>query len=137
MKCAGWPPKIVADHEKWASKCCLKQRHGLTRFGLQNDLYPAAVDVLSRTAPPKVEVKEEPLSVKMEGTAEHEPKTASQTQLESKPSNHSNKENVAPYKTPAAKKMAQYANTPGFTPPSTGYGFCAQAWKMVWSKRTT
>ena len=100
-------------------------------------VYPAAVDVLSRTAPPKVEVKEEPLSVKMEGTAEHEPKTASQTQLESKPSNHSNKENVAPYKTPAAKKMAQYANTPGFTPPSTGYGFCAQAWKIGWSKRTT
>ena len=67
-----------------------------------------------------MEVKKEPLAVKMEGTADN---TANQGLEPTKSmATPGTKENSAPYKTPAAKMAVKNnAATPGFTPPSTGY----------------
>ena len=70
---------------------------------------------------PNQDVEMQPASETQPSTAPEKQDSESLPQDEVKPNNNGNKENIAPYKTPAAKKVAQYAKTPGFTPPSTGY----------------
>ena len=70
---------------------------------------------------PNQDVEMQPASESQPSTAPEKQDSESLPQDEVKPNKHGNKENIAPYKTPAAKKVAQYAKTPGFTPPSTGY----------------
>ena len=74
-----------------------------------------------------MEIKKEPLSVKMEGSADNTSRLGVQ-QAKGGASTPAAKENAMPYRTPAAKTAAKHAGTPGFTPPSTGYvGKLAQA----------
>ena len=61
-----------------------------------------------------MEIKKEPLAVKMEGTADnlYQPPKSSSTP--------GRKENAAPYNTPAAKTASKLAGAQNMTPPSTG-----------------
>lgn len=77
----------------------------------------AEFEVVSKTRPENVDVKKEPLAVKMEGSAENVGQSGTPQAKRAKPGA---KENVGPYKTPAAKLAARASGTPEFTPPSTG-----------------
>lgn len=73
----------------------------------------------SKARPGDIEIKREPLAVKMEGTADNlsQPKLL-QPKEEATPRT---KENAAPYRTPGAKVAARQSGISMFTPPSTGY----------------
>lgn len=87
----------------------------------ETEAVSAEFDIVSKTMPAELEVKKEPLSIKMEGSADNTPLVGLQRPKEGT-STPSAKENAMPYRTPAAKTARKHSSTPGFTPPSTGYG---------------